>query len=46
MGGEVRLESDARPTVFTLDLPWSEETTPRPFSRENAPRDLHRVGSD
>jgi hypothetical protein len=51
MGGEVRLESQARPTVFTLDLPWSEAPTalpgpPSAFSRENAPRDPQRVGSE
>ncbi len=39
MGGEVILESEARPTVFVVDLPG--EAVPEgvvPFSRENAPR--------
>jgi two-component system OmpR family sensor kinase len=49
MGGDVRLESDARPTVFTLDLPWHEApmfvTGPEaPFSRENTGRGAQRVG--
>jgi two-component system OmpR family sensor kinase len=51
MGGEVWLESQARPTVFTLDLPWTEvptaPTRPRSaFSRENAPLGPQRVGSE
>ena len=41
MGGEVRLDSEARPTVFTLDLPGEPVPPGAPrtafaFSRENA----------
>ena len=41
MGGEVRLDSEARPTVFALDLPGEPvppdaPRTPAAFSRENA----------
>jgi nitrogen-specific signal transduction histidine kinase len=48
MGGDVRLESDAHPTVFTLDLPWHEAPTfatgpASPFSRENTGRDPQHV---
>jgi two-component system OmpR family sensor kinase len=44
MGGDVRLDSDAKPTVFTLDLP-AEPAPPstRPFSRENGTREPERV---
>ena len=44
MGGEVRLEPDEGPTVFTLDLP-AEPAHPasRPFSRENGTREPERV---
>jgi signal transduction histidine kinase len=44
MGGDVLLESEARPTVFVVDLPG--EAVPEgaaPFSRENAPRLPERV---
>lgn len=46
MGGDVTLESEAKPTVFVVDLPG--EPVPdgaRTFSRENAPRQPeHAVG--
>ena len=44
MGGDVRLESEAKPTVFVVDLPG--EPVPdgaRSFSRENAPRQPEHV---
>ncbi len=44
MGGDVTLESEAKPTVFVVDLPG--EPVPdgaRAFSRENAPRQPERV---
>jgi len=44
MGGDVLLESEARPTVFVVDLPG--EAVPEgaaPFSRENASRLPERV---
>jgi signal transduction histidine kinase len=48
MGGDVRLEPSAPPTVFTLDLPWIESPAGRPepasaFSRVNATRDPERA---
>ena len=48
MGGEVRLESDARPTVFTLELPAEPVPADAPrtataFSRENAPSEAETV---
>ena len=41
MGGDVRLDSESGPTVFTLDLPGEPvphdaPRTPAAFSRENA----------
>jgi signal transduction histidine kinase len=42
MGGEVRLDSAASPTVFTLELP-GEPVPPGAFSRENAARPPERV---
>jgi signal transduction histidine kinase len=42
MDGEVRLDSSASPTVFTLDLP-GEPVPPGAFSRENAPRSPEHV---
>jgi signal transduction histidine kinase len=48
MGAEVRLASEARPTVFVLDLP-GEPVPPdapraaRAFSRENAPAEPESV---
>jgi signal transduction histidine kinase len=42
MGGEVRLESAANPTVFTLELP-GEPVPTGAFSRENAARPPERV---
>ena len=41
MGGDVRLDSESGPTVFTLDLPaepvpHDAQRTPAAFSRENA----------
>ena len=48
LGGDVRLDSEARPTIFTLDLP-GEPAPPRasrartPFSRENGSREPERV---
>jgi signal transduction histidine kinase len=42
MGGDVRLDSAAGPTVFTLDLP-GEPTPAGAFSRENARRRPERV---
>ena len=48
MGGEVRLDSEARPTVFTLDLPGEPvppdaPRTPATFSRENTSPEPERV---
>jgi hypothetical protein len=47
MGGDVTLASEAKPTVFVVDLPG--EPVPDgvgSFSRENAPRETeHVVGS-
>jgi signal transduction histidine kinase len=48
MGGEVRLDSVSRPTVFTLDLPGEPVPHDAPrtsisFSRENAPSEPERV---
>ena len=48
MGGEVRLDSASRPTVFTLDLPGEPAPTAgrgatRAFSRENAAPGRPRV---
>ena len=45
MGGDVRLDSAASPTVFTLDLPAEPAPTgaPRSFSRENEVREAERV---
>ena len=42
MDGEVRLDSSASPTVFTLDLP-GEPVPTGAFSRENAPRSPEHV---
>jgi signal transduction histidine kinase len=48
MGGDVRLDSEAKPTVFTLDLP-AEPAPPDapmsggPFSRENEAHEPERV---
>ena len=48
LGGDVRLDSEARPTIFTLDLP-GEPAPPgasrsrTPFSRENGSREPDRV---
>jgi hypothetical protein len=49
MGGEVRLESQARPDVFTPDLPWSEAPARHWLGLAVlciAPRDPQRVGSE
>ena len=46
MGGDVRLDSERRPTIFTLDLPGEpapDKSSTRPFSRENATREPERV---
>jgi signal transduction histidine kinase len=48
MGGTVRLDSEAQPTVFTLDLqgaasPDRPPATRLPFSRENGARDVEQV---
>jgi two-component system, OmpR family, sensor kinase len=44
MGGDVRLESEAHPTVFVLDLPAEPAPpSPGPFSRENGARAPERV---
>ncbi len=44
MGGDVRLEPGASPTVFTLELPAEPAPSPpRPFSRENGARAPERV---
>lgn len=48
MGGEVRLDSEAEPTVFTLDLPGEPAPVDAPrrsyaFSRENETRAQERV---
>jgi signal transduction histidine kinase len=42
MGGDVRLDSVARPTAFVLDLP-GEPVPDAAFSRENAARQRERV---
>jgi signal transduction histidine kinase len=42
MDGEVRLDSSASPTVFTLDL-RGEPVPPGAFTRENAPRSPEHV---
>ena len=40
MGGDVRLDSEHGPTVFTLDLPGEPAPhSPAPFSRENGTRE-------
>ena len=43
MGGDVRLDSEAHPTVFTLDLPAEQAPPTRRFSRENGAREPERV---
>ncbi len=47
MGGDVLLDSGARPTIFTLDLPGSaaphDVPTPPSFPRENGVREPERV---
>jgi two-component system, OmpR family, sensor kinase len=44
MGGDVRLEPGASPTVFTLDLPAEPApSASRPFSRENGTREPERI---
>jgi signal transduction histidine kinase len=47
MGGDVRLDSEAKPTIFTLDLPGApapyDAPGTGPFSRENEVRAPERV---
>jgi signal transduction histidine kinase len=48
MGGDVRLDSEARPTSFALDLPGEPvppdaPRTPAAFSRENTSPEPERV---
>jgi two-component system, OmpR family, sensor kinase len=44
MGGDVRIEPGAHPTVFTLDLPGEPAPhVPKPFSRENGAREPEHV---